>query len=84
MYTYAFKINAAKELKKLPSDIQVRLIKKLDYFVSYRDLLVFADTLINSELGTYRLRVGDYRVIFDVEDEVLIVLSVGHRRYIYK
>ena len=34
----------------------------------------------------YRLRVGDYRVIYEIQDEVLIVLIVriGHRREVYR
>ena len=36
--------------------------------------------------GYYRLRVGDYRVVYAVEDDVLIVLVVriGHRREVYR
>jgi mRNA interferase RelE/StbE len=34
----------------------------------------------------FRLRVGDYRIIYDVQDDVLIVLIVriGHRRDVYR
>ncbi|PIQ71303.1 hypothetical protein COV87_04210 [Candidatus Roizmanbacteria bacterium CG11_big_fil_rev_8_21_14_0_20_37_16] len=84
MYSYEFKPQAIRDLKKLPKDIQIRIIKKLDYFVSAEDPLVFADHLINYDLGSYRFRVGDYRIIFDVVDEVLIILTLGHRREIYR
>ncbi|MBC8254135.1 MAG: type II toxin-antitoxin system RelE/ParE family toxin [Ardenticatenia bacterium] len=40
--------------------------------------------MTDSKLGTYRFRVGDYRVIFDVEDDKVIILRVGHRRDIYR
>jgi len=40
--------------------------------------------LTDPRIGTYRFRVGDYRVIFDVEGNEIIVLRVGHRREIYK
>jgi len=84
MYSYEFKPQAIRDLKKLPKDIQIRIIKKLDYFVSAEDPLVFADHLINYDLGSYRFRVGDYRIIFDVVDEVLIILTLGHRKEIYR
>lgn len=84
MYSYEFKPQAIRDLKKLTKDIQIRIIKKLDYFASSEDPLVFADHLINYELGSYRFRVGDYRIIFDVVDEVLIILTLGHRREIYR
>ncbi len=84
MYSYAFKPNAVKELKRLPLAIQKRIIKKLDYFTSIDNPLVFADALVNYEIGQYRFRVGDYRIIFDVQEELIIVLSIGHRREIYR
>ncbi|CAG0971771.1 hypothetical protein MYXO_01344 [Myxococcaceae bacterium] len=36
--------------------------------------------------GYYRLRVGDYRVVYAIEDDVLLVLVVriGHRREVYR
>ena len=84
MFSYGFKPSAVKELKKLPSDIQKRMIKKLDYFITTENPIIFADALVNSDLGTYRFRIGDHRVIFDVEGDVIVVLSVGHRRNIYR
>jgi mRNA interferase RelE/StbE len=36
--------------------------------------------------GLYRVRVGDYRIIYDVEDKVtrVLVLKVGDRKQVYK
>lgn len=84
MYTYALKPNALKELKKLSKDTQKRIIGKLDYFTESDNPLVFADALITFELGSYRYRVGDYRIIFDLKNEVIVILSIGHRRDIYR
>ena len=53
--------------------------------MSYR--LVYtnhAERLTEPELGSYRFRVGDYRVIFDLEGDEIVVLRVGHRREIYR
>ncbi|MDH4220892.1 MAG: type II toxin-antitoxin system RelE/ParE family toxin [Candidatus Aminicenantes bacterium] len=35
-------------------------------------------------MGGYRFRIGDYRVIFDIEGNEIGVLRVGHRREIYR
>jgi len=83
MHHYVFKRQAFKDLKKLPKGIQNRIISKLDYYISVANPLVFADRLINYEIGQYRFRIGDYRVIFDVEDEIIIILTLGHRKEIY-
>ncbi|PIP15002.1 hypothetical protein COY88_02595 [Candidatus Roizmanbacteria bacterium CG_4_10_14_0_8_um_filter_35_28] len=84
MFTYVFKRQALKDFQKLPKDIQKRIIKKLDFFISSDNPLSFAESLVNFEIGEYRFRIGDYRVIFDVEDEKIIILTLGHRREIYK
>lgn len=84
MYSYEFKVQAVKDLKRLPKEIQKRIIKKLDFFISTSNPLNFAEKLINFEIGEYRFRIGDYRAIFDVEEERIIILTVGHRREIYK
>ena len=84
MYTYGFKPSALKKLSRLPKNIQERIIKKLDYFVNSDDPLSYAHRLINHELGEYRYRIGNYRVLFDVIDEALIILDVDYRKDIYR
>lgn len=84
MFTYEFTPQALKLLKKLPADTQKRIISKLDYYVSAENPLVYAESLINSELGQYRFRIGNHRVIFDIDDETIVILTLGHRREIYK
>lgn len=84
MYQYIFTQNAEKEFKNLPQNIQTRVITKLKYFSSYSNPLIFASHLKNFEIGQYRFRIGDYRVIFDIENKKIIILTLGHRREIYK
>ena len=43
-----------------------------------------ATKLTDPALETYRFRIGDYRVIFDIEDKEIVILRVGHRKNIYK
>ncbi|MBI5485934.1 MAG: type II toxin-antitoxin system RelE/ParE family toxin [Deltaproteobacteria bacterium] len=43
-----------------------------------------ARKLTSSELGQYRVRVGDWRLVFDLEGRDVVVLRVGHRREIYR
>lgn len=49
-----------------------------------KDPVRHAEKLTQSALGSYRFRIGDYRVVFDLEGEEIVVLRVGHRREIYK
>lgn len=84
MYTYEFKPQAIRDLRKLPKKIQRRIIKKLDFYISSQNPLFFADHLIHHDIGEHRFRIGDYRVVFDVEEEKIIILTLGHRKEIYR
>jgi mRNA interferase RelE/StbE len=46
--------------------------------------LAYAVRLKDSRLGTYRFRIGDNRVIFDIEDDDIVILRVGLRKDIYR
>ena len=84
MYHYIFRPLAEKELKKLPRNIQIQIIRKLRFFISTPNPLMFASHLKDSDLGSYRFRIGDYRVIFDLKEKNIIIHSIGHRREIYR
>jgi len=48
------------------------------------DPFKYANKLTDPRLGSYRFRIGDYRVIFDLDGNKIIVLRVGHRKDIYR
>lgn len=75
---------AARQFRKLPSQAQWRLKERIDRLADNpRPPGVVA---IKDSSGALRLRVGDYRVIYRVEDErlVILVVRVGHRREVYE
>ena len=82
-YQYRFIPKALKKLSKLPKDIQRRIFSKLDYFCQTNPL-VYADKLTDRQAGEFRFRVGNYRVVFDIDDNLITILDVGHRREIYR
>ncbi len=84
MFDYQFTKTSLKHFKKLPKDIQIRIIKKLDYFCEQEDPLDFAEPLTRSDLGQYRFRIGDYRAVFDLEDEILVIHEIDNRKDIYR
>lgn len=84
MFDYQFTKSSLKRFKKLPKDIQTRVIKKLDYFCLQEDPLQFAESLENNKIGSYRFRVGDYRVVFDTEGKMLVIHDVDLRGRIYR
>ena len=84
MFNFELKKKAAKEIEKLPLEIRQRLLKKLKFYSLQENPLRFAEKLRDYKFGEYRFRIGDYRVLFDVENRKIIILKVGNRKDIYK
>ena len=85
MYQIKFKSSADKRFSKLPKEVQIRIVQKLEFFLSQPEPLFYAEILTNPRIGTYRFRVGDYRVVFDLEDdETIMIVEVDHRKDIYR
>lgn len=85
-YTIEFRPAARREFKKLPAQFKKQITLKID---SLADNPRPVDTkkLQDSPLGTdlYRVRVGDYRIIYSIFDKMLIVLivKIGGRGDVY-
>ena len=79
--------SAIKELDKLDRQVAKRILKFLHKRVaSLKNPRSIGDALKGYKFGEYwRYRVGDYRIITKIEDNILliIVLRVGHRKQIY-
>ncbi|MBZ1345503.1 MAG: type II toxin-antitoxin system RelE/ParE family toxin [Candidatus Nealsonbacteria bacterium] len=84
MFNFEFKKKAAKEIDKLSPKIRKRILEKLRFYSFQDNPLRFADKLKDSRFGEYRFRMGDYRALFDLENNKIIILKVGHRKDIYK
>ena len=81
-YDLVYTQRAVKDIEGLDHKIKDRIGKTL---LRYKvDPLRHAERLTDSSLGSYRFRVGDYRIVFDIEKDKIVVLRVGHRREIYR
>ncbi len=87
MYKVIYSREAEKDIDKLDFGLRLRIIKKIDFYVQGKNPLIFAKRLVNNRIGSYRFRVGDYRVIFDIEStgviKILLILRIKHRKDIY-
>lgn len=81
-YELGFDEAALKQLEKLPRDTRRRIFEKLQQTKEHPHH--YFDRMIN--VDAYKLRVGDYRIIADIDDTtiVILVLYVAHRRNVYK
>ena len=82
LYEIVFSQKAKKQLFKLERSIQERIISALER------IRIRPESYITKLVGDpgYKLRVGDYRLIMDIDKGKLLVLviKIGHRKNIYE
>ena len=79
-YTLIYTRRAERDIARLDLKTKERIGKALLRY--QEEPLRYAEKLSDPMLGTYRFRIGEYRVIFDLEGSEIVVLRVGHRREI--
>jgi mRNA interferase RelE/StbE len=80
-FDIAYKKSVEKDLAKLGKTEARRVLDKIE-----KELATRADAyplLKGRFAGLRKLRIGDYRVIFAILDEQVLVLRIGHRREVY-
>jgi mRNA interferase RelE/StbE len=92
-YSLEFHPAAKKELDKLDSQIKVFLIQSLALFIEKYDNIYEIEMMKQSKIkklqgewsGFYRLRLRDYRVIYEkINDQLVIhIIRVAHRKEVY-
>ena len=81
MYKIDWKEGAVRDLEKLEPSISRRIFKKVDELI----IDPFSKDIKRLKgRNDFRFRVGDYRVLFLIEGEVIQILKVGHRKNIYE
>jgi mRNA interferase RelE/StbE len=83
-YKIIFTPAANKQLDRLPVNVRVVLKRSIDALAD-NPRPHGAQKLTGGE-REYRIRTGDYRVIYEIRDDVLVVviIKMGHRRDIYR
>ncbi len=83
-YHLSFSARADKDLNALDRKVAKKIFEKLKYFLESGTPLKFAKPLSGALAGLYRFKIGDYRVVFDIQKKgivsILLVLEVRHRR----
>ena len=78
---------AVKELKKLDKHTAALIVGWIEKnLVGCENPRIHGKALMANRTGQWRYRIGDYRIICEIEDEkiTILVLEIGHRRNIYK
>jgi mRNA interferase RelE/StbE len=80
-YDLRFKSKSLKDLKKLAPDDQRRVIERIE---GMSEGLTGDVKQLSNFTPEYRLRVGAYRVLFEVEGSAIVIYRVRHRRDAYR
>ena len=70
-----------EDLERLDKEIAQRIFKKVD---NLRESFKSVDIKRVQGTNSFRLRIGDYRIIFEIQGDKIYILKVGHRKNIYK
>ena len=83
-YRVEFTRAADRQFRALPTPIQRRIASRINTLTT--DPHPRGSVKLEGADSIYRLRVGDYRVLYDVQGRLLLVLvvGVGHRREMYR
>ena len=90
MYEIVISEKADKELDKLPAKVADKILDKIEILATdpkprkHKKLTNFHVANVTGDL--YRIRIGDYRAIYTIEDEILrvLVVKVAHRKEVYE
>ncbi len=74
---------AIKDLEKLDKPIAQRILGRLARFSGNFQRIV-PEPLTGEFRGTFKLRIGDWRAVYTVEGDTIVIQFIGHRREIYK
>jgi mRNA interferase RelE/StbE len=76
---------AVRELAGLDKPVGRRIVERLRWLATHFDE-IRPEGLIGDLAGLYKLRVGDYRVIYEVlsAERTIVIHAMGHRRPVYR
>ena len=76
---------ATHELSRLDKSVSHRIVERINWLATNLDAIRL-EALTGDLAGLYKLRVGDYRVIYEVlrQEQTIVIHAIGHRREIYR
>ena len=83
-YTVEFRPAVLKSLKRLPRRDLVRIKKKIEELAS--NLPDSNTTKMKGDNSFHKVRSGDYRIIYEIQNDrlVILIVKIGHRKDVYQ
>ncbi len=74
---------ALADIQKIDRPIVKRILNKITWLSQHFDNII-PEPLSGDMSGHFKLRIGDWRVVYVLEKHAIVIRAVGHRREIYK
>ncbi|MCL2039719.1 MAG: type II toxin-antitoxin system RelE/ParE family toxin [Bacteroidetes bacterium] len=83
-YKIVFANSVRKDIRKIPVSILKNIKSNINELANFPNISNFK-RLSSCPFADYRLRVGDYRILFDIDymNNEIIILKIGHRKDVY-
>jgi mRNA interferase RelE/StbE len=83
-YAVDLKPAAARDLRKLPQDVRRRIVLRIDALVA--DPTLAGAEALKGEPDCFRLRVGEYRILYQIERKAhaVLIARIRHRSEVYR
>lgn len=84
-WSLSFTKEAEKELENLNSPVRQRVIEKIQWLENNSNS-VFHKELSRDLKNSYKLRIGDWRVIYTLDEtnSIIVIIQIDHRSKVYK
>ena len=83
MAEIAWTTDAVDDLGKLDRPIRKRILTRISWLAAHFEEII-PEPLSGDFASTYKFRVGDWRIIYRLRNERILILALGHRREVYK
>ena len=85
MYDIRILEDASHELARLDKGVGRRIVERVNWLAATLDD-IRPEALSGDLVGLYKLRVGDYRVIYEIvhNEKTIVIHAIGHRREVYQ
>ena len=74
---------ALDDLQKIDRPIVKRILNKITWLAHHFNIIT-PEPLSGDLGGLFKLRIGDWRVVYLIEKDTIVIKAVGHRREVYK
>ena len=85
-FNVVFLKSAAKEFRHLPGSVRDKVLEAVELLAINPYSAILPVKKLRGGEDLYRLRLGDYRLIYQVESRLVkvVIIKIGHRRDVYR